>query len=261
MTPPKPPCIVCSTAQRRDQAEQFAVQTGYPLFDRKQDSYRLQLCFTDDRIKLFDAALGTAIHVDFLRGALAHRQQYGGGKNQPLARALGLHKRGSQQTPLNVLDATAGLARDAWVLATLGCKLTLVEQSPVLFAMIHDGIERALRDGDPEHQVRNFTHLVNSDSQLYLQHLDAGSRPDVIYIDPMYPERKKSALVKKYMQMLHKLIGPAQGSQALLYSARQRAKQRVVVKRPASAEPLAGIEADTQLASKKTRYDIYLVNP
>lgn len=250
-------CIVYSTAQQRQPAQQFAERFGYPLFDARQQDYALQLCFNSGHIELFDADLNTAIHVDFVHGALAHREKFGGGRGQAIARAVGLNKPASKRREMTVLDATAGLARDAWVLATLGCRVTLVEQSPVLFMLIHDGITRALT-GNARSCVGNFTNLVNAGSVLYMQHMDTDTRPDVIYIDPMYPERKKSALVKKDMQILHKLIGPPQDETGLLQTAMQYAGQRVVVKRPLQAEPVGNIPPDASIRSKKTRYDLYL---
>jgi 16S rRNA (guanine1516-N2)-methyltransferase len=223
-------------------------------YDETNNDYALQLIYDQNYIALFDTELNTGIHVDFLEGALAHREKFGGGKGQALARAIGLHKL-KQPT---VIDATAGLARDAYVLASLGCRLTLIEQSPVLCALIDDGIRRALRADEVEHSASNFIRLINDDSQSYLQTLAAEAKPDVIYIDPMYPERKKSARVKKDMQILHRLIGSAADEADLLETARQHARHRVVVKRPAHAEPVSGIKPTMAIASKKTRYDVYI---
>lgn len=258
MNPTLSLCVVCSTPSRRQQAQAFSERFGFALVDHTRDDSLLQLRFHDERIELYDRQLDTAIHVDFLHGALAHRQKFGGGKGQAIAKAVGLGKTANKSRCLTILDATAGLARDAWVLATLGCRLTLVERSPVLYTLIRDGIERALQTQDDKHPVRRFTNLVLASSVLYMDHMDTDSHPDVITIDPMYPARKKSALVKKDMQILHKLIGPSEDEGELLQTAVQHARQRVVVKRPIHAEPVANMPPDTQIRSKKTRYDIYL---
>ncbi len=254
-------CVVCDNATRMQQAQQFARLHNFVLFEQPSPNHVLQLRFNADRLALYDSELNSSIDVDFIQGALAHREKFGGGKGQAIARAVGLNKPANRGRQLTVIDATAGLARDAFVLATLGCQLTLVEQSPVLVALLQDGIERALLSGDGHHAVHNFTNLVHAGSALYMEHMDADSHPDVIYIDPMYPERKKSALVKKDMQILHKLIGAAQDEQHLLETALQHATQRVVVKRPIHADPVAGIKPSTQISSKKTRYDVYVINP
>jgi len=249
-------CITCSDNARKQQAKELATQTGLPLLSEKSADFDLQLCFDGDYVELVDTTLNTGIHVDFVEGALAHRQQFGGGRGQAIARAIGL-KHGN--TP-SVLDITAGLARDAYILACLGCKLTLVEQSPVLYTLIDDGIRRGLINPASADALNNFMNLVNADSILYMEHMDKETRPDVVYIDPMYPERKKSALVKKDMQILQHLLGKEENAEALLKAALECAGNRVVVKRPVYAEAVGNIKPDMSINSKKTRYDVYLVN-
>jgi 16S rRNA (guanine1516-N2)-methyltransferase len=238
-----------------DEAQQFASSNELELFHKRNNEYALQLIYGENHIELFDTELNTSIFVDFIEGALAHRQQFGGGRGQAIAKAIGLKK---GKTP-TVLDVTAGLARDAYILATLGCQITLIEQSPILYTLIKDGIERAL-NSDTEHAVKNFTDLIHANSKSHIEQVGSETPPDVIYIDPMYPERKKSALVKKDMQILHKLIGNNQNEDELLEAALGYAAQRVVVKRPIHADTLKGIKPSVNISSKKTRYDIYITN-
>lgn len=247
-------CIVCEHASRMVQASEFASGNKLQSFSERNDKYELQLIYGENFIELFDTQLNTSIFVDFVSGTLAHRQQFGGGRGQAIAKAIGL-KRGN--TP-SVLDVTAGLARDAYILATLGCKVTLVEQSPVLYTLIKDGIERALAS-DAEHSVANFTRLIYDDSKLHIEHAALETQPDVIYIDPMYPERKKSALVKKDMQVLHRLLGKDENADALLEAALAYSKKRVVVKRPLHADHIGSKKPTTCINSKKTRYDVYVI--
>jgi 16S rRNA (guanine1516-N2)-methyltransferase len=248
-------CIVCTDPARKEQVDEIARLTGLPLLNEKSDGFDLQLRFDDDHLSLFDRALNTSIHVDFAEGALAHRQQFGGGRGQAIAKAVGL-KHGN--TP-NVLDITAGLARDAYILACLGCKITLVEQSAVLYVLVEDGIQRGLASSTSDKVLKNFIDLVNADSVAYMQQIDREHRPDVIYIDPMYPERKKSALVKKDMQILQRLLGKDEDAEQLLKTALKCAGKRVVVKRPIHANAVGNIKPETSISSKKTRYDVYLV--
>ena len=105
------------------------------LFKLQFDEHGLQL-FKSDEPKL------GAIRVDFVTGASAHRRKFGGGKGQAIAKAVGLNK---GATP-HVLDATAGLGRDAFVLAALGCKVTMHERHPVVAALLYDGLQRAYQD-------------------------------------------------------------------------------------------------------------------
>jgi len=248
-------CVVCENNLKANQAELFASENKLKLLPEKNNEYALQLIYGENHIELFDTELNTGIHVDFLEGALAHRQQFGGGRGQAIAKAIGL-KHGKSPT---VLDATAGLARDAYILATLGCKVTLVEQSPALYTLIKNGIERALAS-DLKHFINNFTNLVCADSVLFIKNAGSDVSPDVIYIDPMYPERKKSALVKKDMQILHKLIGYSKKNDGILEAALEYATQRVVVKRPIHANPINDIKPAANISSKKTRYDIYITD-
>ena len=110
-----------------------------PLLNKKNDQYDLQLLFHDDLVELFDRQLNTAISIDVIKGSLAHRQQFGGGRGQAISKAMGLK---SGITP-SILDTTAGLAGDAFVLSTLGCPVTLIERSPIIFSLIENAVERA----------------------------------------------------------------------------------------------------------------------
>ena len=206
------------------------------------------------KLALFPANSG-AVYIDFLSGKKNHRRQFGGGKGQPLARAVGLK---SGKTP-SIVDATAGMGGDAFVLATLGCKVLMVERSPIISVLLKDALERGLQSLDAEllSDIQNLS-LINADSTEYL----LAQRPsvDVIYMDPMYPEKKKKAAVKKEMLALQNLVGPDLDSEKLLATALQVAKKRVVVKRPAKA-PI--IELDNHkptmsIKSPNTRYDVYL---
>ena len=124
---------------RPQQAKDLCAANDLPLLKSKSNSHDLQLIFHDDLVELYDRQLNTNISIDFLKGALAHRQQFGGGRGQAIAKAIGLK---SGVTP-SVLDTTAGMAGDAFVLATLGCSITLLEKSPIIFALIEDAVQRA----------------------------------------------------------------------------------------------------------------------
>jgi 16S rRNA (guanine1516-N2)-methyltransferase len=230
------------------------------LLRTKDGSYDLQLLFHDDLIELFDTQLNTSISIDFTKGTLAHRQQFGGGRGQAIAKAAGLK---SGVTP-TVLDATAGLAGDAYVLATLGCPVTLIERSPIVFSLIENAIERAsLNESFHTILEQGFT-AINADARDYISEqldkdIEKREAPDVIYIDPMYPDRKKSALVKKEMQILQRLHSDEDNAAELLEKSLQYARKRVVVKRPINAETLSDRKPNTCVKSKKTRYDIYTI--
>lgn len=162
----------------------------------------------------------------------------------------------------SILDTTAGLAGDAFVLATLGCPITLIERSPVIFSLIEDAVERASLSNDNFQLIlKQGFHIINADANDYiLEQLSCSAEaPDVIYIDPMYPDRKKSALVKKDMQILQRLHGRDDNTSELLDNALRFARKRVVVKRPIHAETINKKAPNTCIKSKKTRYDIYTI--
>ncbi len=236
-------------------AEAFAAQQQLPCVSRDNSDYPLLLIFTNDYLELRDRQRDMAVHVDFLAGDLAHRQQYGGGRGQAIAKAMGI--KSGKPLP-DIVDATAGLAKDAYVLATLGCRITLLEQSAVVAALVHDAIERAHDNEHFSSIVKHGFELIQCNSSEYLSQLAASDYPDVVYLDPMFPERKKSAAVKKNMQLLQTLLGKEQDMSGLFAIALQTARKRVVVKRPKSAPPLAGKEPHYTVSGKTTRYDIYL---
>ncbi len=193
--------------------------------------------------------------VDFVSGAVAHRRQFGGGKGQMIAKAVGI-KGGTCPA---VLDATAGMGRDAFVLATLGCEVTLLERAPVIHALLEDGLFRAGEADDAELQaIIARMQLINADSQQWMfDQAAAGQRYPVVYLDPMFPHSDKSALVKKEMRVFRPVVGDDLDADALLDSALQIASHRVVVKRPRKAPFLAQKTPSYQLEGKSSRYDIY----
>lgn len=192
------------------------------------------------------------IYVDFIAGAVAHRRKFGGGRNQAIAKAVGL-KQGKNP---KVIDGTAGLGRDAFVLASLGCHVTLVERHPIVALLLQDGLQRAYEDPEIGEWMQQRMQLVHASSLTDLHH--KGLTADVVYLDPMYPHRDKSALVKKEMRVFQSLVGADLDADGLLAPALKLANQRVVVKRPDYAENLDDVVPSTVIATKKNRFDVYV---
>lgn len=176
------------------------------------------------------------------------------GRRQLLARAIGLHK----QADLRVLDATAGLGRDGFTLAALGAQVTLVERQPLFLQLLEDARRRAL--ADPRWaEAASRTEILGGDA---MQVLRSGTYQwDVVHLDPMYPHHGKQALPQKEMQLLRELTGGDPDADALLAPALDRARLRVVVKRPLRAGFLDGREPAFQLEGTQARYDVYLPSP
>lgn len=240
-------------------AAALAAELHLPLAAHSTDTrFTYLLVLTLERLELRETRLGAPgpVYVDFLGGATAHRRRFGGGRRQPLARAVGI-KGDSVPT---VLDVTAGLGRDAFVLACLGCTVHLVERSPIIAALLRDGLARAVRDPEIGPLVATRLHLTVADGRHYLRQLVDERRPDVVYLDPMYPQRQKSALVKKEMRLLRQLTGDDLDAPALLAAALQCARRRVVVKRPRLAPLLAEPPPAVQITAPNTRFDVYLLN-
>jgi 16S rRNA (guanine1516-N2)-methyltransferase len=196
------------------------------------------------------------IAVDFTSPEVNYRRLNGGGRGEAIARAVGLR---GEAVP-SVLDATAGLGGDAYVLASLGCQVRMLERVPALAELLADGLSRgvaaSVSDSDSSAILRRM-ELIEADAINYLNGLSAEARPDVIYLDPMFPERRKSAAVKKEMQVLHHLVGPDADASELLLAALAQARQRVVIKRPRSAGPVAGQPPDHVIEGVRNRFDLY----
>lgn len=202
-------------------------------------------------VKLDEPKLN-GIYVDFIHGTLAHRRQFGGGRSEAIAKAIGI----KGNTLPSVIDVTAGLGRDAFVIASLGCSVRMIERHPVVAALLADGLSRGYQDENIGCWLKHRLTLIHASSITRLSGISPA--PDVVYIDPMYPHRKKSALVKKEMRLFRDLVGNDDDADQLLKPALQLAKKRVVVKRPDYAPPLLNANPQTSIKTKNHRFDIYI---
>jgi len=191
------------------------------------------------------------VRVDFLEGAVAHRRQHGGGSGQLIAKAVGIQ---SGVRPV-VLDATAGMGRDAFVLAQLGCRVALIERHPLIGALLADGLGRARLDPEVGPIIQRMDLRLGNAIDLIKAWSDEA--PQVIYLDPMFPHRDKSALVKKEMRVFRPLVGDDDDAAQLLQAALELATHRVVIKRPRKAPSIGSQLPGYALEGKSCRYDIY----
>lgn len=158
----------------------------------------------------------------------------------------------NKQMPVSVLDATAGLGEDALLLAAFGFNVTLYERDETIYKLLCDTIERAKEDADLLKAVSRMT-LFYEDSIKAMRELK--EKPDVVYLDPMFPIRTKSGLVKKKFQLIHELEKPCEDEKELLEAALSAALVRVVIKRPLKGEYLAGVKPDYSIEGSTIRYD------
>lgn len=253
--------VFTKTSECEAFAKALAEQLQVPIIFSFSKVFPVLLVVTKDglQLQLTDDNAPGPIFVDFLSGALAHRRQYGGGKGQLIAKAVGVK---SKET-LTVLDVTAGLGRDAFVLALLGCNVWMCERSPVIHALLADGLHRAKKA--PWFQALSLT-LIAEDSIALLEKLSQVSQcksdtdipqPDVIYCDPMFPDKTKSALVKKEMRVLRAVVGDDLDANVILEKALLVAKKRVVVKRAKLAPTLTDRIPDLVFKGKSSRFDVY----
>lgn len=249
-----------------DPADKYFISTlsarlGLPMFEDSEDlpaDCEYVLWATDGGLSLGarGAKPGSATRVDFLDGTLQYRLRTSG-KRQGLGKAVGLDK----ASRITVLDATAGLGRDALVLASLGCDVHLMERSLLVHALLEDGFARARRHGDAAMQVLlGRMRLLEGDSRERFAALDAGvePQPDVIYLDPMFPPRSKSASVKKDIALLHTLLGSEEDFPGLLAAALPCARHRVVVKRPGSKTDTSLPKPAFTVPGKAAHYAVYV---
>lgn len=217
----------------------------------------MALAMTPDHLELRkrdEPKLG-GIFVDFVSGAMAHRRKFGGGRGEAVAKAVGVK---GDYLP-DVVDATAGLGRDAFVLASVGCRVRMLERNPVVAALLDDGLRRGYEDAEIGVWLRERLSLIHASSLTSLETLTP--RPQVVYLDPMFPHKQKSALVKKEMRVFQSLVGPDEDADGLLAPARRLATKRVVVKRPDYAPPLADAATPNAVVTKGHRFDIYPGTP
>ncbi len=205
---------------------------------------------TPERLELRDNFNRRArpLYVDISASAVhGHARKLS--RRQPLARALGRRTR-------TVVDATAGLGQDAFLMAGMGYTVTAVERSPIIAALLSDGVARGCDDERLRAALVGRLSVVTGDARDVLPTMHP--KPDAIYMDPMFPpKRKRSTLPKKALRVLRDLVGDDDDATDLLAVCLQHAKHRVVVKRPHHAAALP-LEPAISYEGKMVRYDVYL---
>ena len=193
------------------------------------------------------------LKCSFIEGPILHRLKYGRGRGQNLAKAVGMKFNKNR----NIIDATAGLGYDSFILASIGAKVTLIERSQKMYELLQNGIDEGMSFGGEIEKIINRMELVFGDSKDILPKLT----PEVIMIDTMYKDRKKTALVKNNMRLVREIVGPDSDYIELIKVALNCAKNRVVLKQPRYAEPIKEIrKCSHQILGKTIRYDIFMTN-
>jgi 16S rRNA (guanine1516-N2)-methyltransferase len=193
--------------------------------------------------------------IDFSQGIYRKRLYEGLTYREPLARAVGLRAGETK----HILDGTAGLCRDAFVLAVLGAKLTLVDRSPIVYALIEDARRRGMAQGAYLSGILSRMPCVCADLLDYIQiKPPALLEYDVIYLDPMFPEARKSALAKKEMQILQKICQNSRDLSVLLEASLEYTRERVVIKRSTDQKPICLKRLGFSITQRLVAFDVYL---
>lgn len=250
--------VVAESAHDDGLAQQVAERLQLPYAEGfspvTDDEDMLWLRVGASGIGLGAAGIGlNPFYVDFVTGAMGYRKRKLSLKNELIGKAVAI----KSKFDLRVVDATAGFGRDAFILAQLGCPVCMLERNPVVALLLEDGIKRAARDNVCNEVIERM-ELISVDAASFLTAINQAEQPDVVYLDPMFPERRKAAKVKKEMQLLQGLLGSHDGQPGLLSLARTRAGKKVVVKRPAKAPCLENQSPDYSVKGKSSRFDIYL---
>jgi 16S rRNA (guanine1516-N2)-methyltransferase len=236
-----------------EKVKEFARQYDLEIIESISDLSDEQAVFEFKNNKLFLNMFldgdSSSIHFDLDEGSVSYRAKKVSKSNELIARAIGCK---SNYRP-RVLDATAGMGRDSFIMAKLGCYILMQERCLPIYLLLKNALNRLI-DNQPE--LKNSLYLQKTNSIESFEKLDSF---DVIYLDPMFPSRKKSALVKKEMRLFKKLAGEDQDADSLLSRALDANVKRVVVKRPKGAPELKCLKPSHQISSKNFRFDVYLI--
>jgi len=219
------------------------LNSGNAIFDYENDQLVLHLLL-DNKPSL--------LKFDLAQGEVAQRAIKVSKSNEVVAKAIGCK---SHYRP-KVLDATAGMGRDSLIMAMLGCQVVMHERNIAIYHLLNNALARLKQSPDFNTEISNRISLLHHNS---INQLDTNDDIDVIYLDPMFPERKKSALVKKEMRLFKLLAGEDPDADELLLTSLNTKVKRVVVKRPKGAPCLANKKPSHEIVAKKFRYDVYLL--
>lgn len=221
----------------------FSDRTSVPYSDEIGDG--LTLLFSESGLSL--VGYGMSYRGDFTE--MSRRVLGGHLQHEMLAKAA--KTKCAHEHPV-AIDATAGMGEDSFILAACGYEVTMLEKDPVIAALLADALRRA--EGDAEiGGIISRMHLIEGDSIAYLGSLDCP--PELVYLDPMFPERKKSGLIGKKLQLIQKLERPCDDERGLLDAALSAHPAKIVIKRPLKCAFLAGKTPGYSLKGKAIRYD------
>ena len=237
--------IYLCAPEYRERAERLSQRLGAPLVSAPPDPETLTLRFDADGVSLCCGKL--SVRGDLTR--MIPRLRPANLRGELLVRAASVK---NADRPLTAVDATAGLGEDSLLLAASGFAVTLCERDPVIAALLSDSVERAREIPDLRGAASRMT-VVECDGAEYMRGL--GNAPDVVFLDPMFPERTKSGLIKKKLRLIQRLESPCEDESGLFEAAKSAGPRKIVIKRPLKGPYLAGVKPSHSLFGKAIRYD------
>ena len=236
--------VVCiGEGGQKETAEALAKCIAAPLSDKPGE----QLTLMVDSSGVSLTGFGLSYRGDFEQ--MLHRITKGRLHHEML-----IHAAKTKDTDPRAIDATAGMGEDALLLAAFGYEVTLFEQNAVIAALLRDAMERAEKHPILGEIVGRM-HLIEGNSVEYLS--GCTEKPDLIYLDPMFPARQKSGLINKKLQLIQKLENPCMEEALLLEAAIKAEPKKIIIKRPLKGACLAGKEPSYTIKGKAIRYDCF----
>lgn len=248
--------VLSTSSEKNQAAEELATRLGLNYISNQYNTHRYAylLVMTPQYLGLqkTNEKKFNPFFIDFLSGKIRYRSKQAGRAKELLVRAMGVNPGYHPK----IIDATAGLGRDSFILATVGYEVTMLERSAIIFSLLEDALERAKEDPQVS-SIVNRLHLIHDDALNWFKSLPSQAYPEIIYLDPMFPKRQKSASSKKEMTILQNLLGNEANIDIFLETALACATSRVVIKRPRLA-PIYQYQPNFFLMGKSSRFDIHL---
>lgn len=227
-------------------AETLATHYGLTITAKLEASEVCQLVVMPHHIECRMPGLAKPLRIDLAQGKAKYRSQPAW--DHPLVRSVGV------KAPATVLDLTAGLGDDAFLLASLNYQVVMLERHPVVAILLADALQRL-----QQHPVNLQLSLHHIEAKDYLEHITI--KPEIIIYDPMFPKQKRhQAKVKKGMQVLQHLVTYDNDTEEIFQLSLACAQKRVIVKRPKSAPPIAHKTPSFAITTRNFRFDGYVIN-
>lgn len=208
----------------------------------------LVLCYDERGLFLTDGEL--CVRSDF--ADMQKRLKAAGAKTELILKAAKIKK---DRSEIRIVDATAGMGEDAVILAAAGYNVTMYEKDPVIAAILNDNMERSAKNPLLAPVIERMT-LIKGDSVEAMKCMNGEA--DIILLDPMFPARSKSALIKKKFQLIHLIEAPCDNEEELLNAAFAANPKKILVKRPVKGAFLANKKPDYSISGKAIRYDCFV---